>query len=247
MANNHSDQSANILDRFRTHPKSCISQINTCNDVTTDIKNTLIVFISKFDSLMKIDKSFMNKTCIQNVAKLVNLLVNKNCPIDFSDTEISAMHEALAKIDPAHYNTLIVPIHSLIFNSMRRRLQICNNPSNSLLNHSILNHSTENHSRHIDEPTHVKLPPVRNNQPIYGKTPVTNPEPIYTKSPTTLKSSDHSIYNEPIHVPAPIGQQPLYNQPIHVPSTQPLYNQPLSVADPVWKRISPARSQASFY
>ena len=234
MANNHSDQTANIIDRFKTHPKSCIDQINTCNDVTDEIKYTLIVFISKFDSLMKIDKSFMNKTCIQNVAKLVNLLVSKNCPIDFSDAEISAMHEGLAKIDPAHYNTLIVPIHSVIFNSMRRRLQFCNNPS------------IENHSRHINEPTHVKLPAVRNNQPIYGKTPVINTEPIYTKSPTTLKT-EIAWSNQP----ATWGQgEPIYNEPIYVPPPLPaqaLYNQPLPVADPVWKRISPARSQASFY
>ena len=123
LEDNNNSIKKNISNLLKKQPKSCIKNIGSCEEISADAKNALVVFISKFDSLMRADKTFMDKTCIKNVVSLVNLIVSKGCEIDFTENEINSMLDGLAKIDLAYYNILTANVYTFIFNIISKKLR----------------------------------------------------------------------------------------------------------------------------
>ena len=97
--------------------------LNECDLINGSIKNTLVLFISTFNALFKKKKLIEpEEDCIRNIIKFVDLILIKDCEIDFTDEEIDRMLDSLATIDLKYYNILTINMYTIIFRSLSKKI-----------------------------------------------------------------------------------------------------------------------------
>lgn len=111
------------LGSIINRPDPCIKEINNCDEISPNIKNSILLFLHSFDTAIL---SASGKECLKNFVRMMNILVAKSCKLALTNTEIDKLLIDTAKINLQYYNIITADVYTVLFASLSNALKIAN-------------------------------------------------------------------------------------------------------------------------